>query len=163
MTIQLPLFEMKKPQAARITITGAAASEQMELPAIKLDQTVLVLCRATVTSVTHKRMKDDGIERQHVVVIDPESIELGTVDDYVAVAGLLWDRLQLRDNERFGHTGDVEVTGDQLTIDDVVTGPDSIDPAFVPLAITAGPSDDDIEDAEIVEDESADSDEVSTS
>lgn len=145
MTTQLPLFELKRPSGSRCTITGSANENEMtdtEVPAMRMDQTVMVLCRATITKVTHARMKDGSLERQHVVVIDPSSIEFGTPDDYTALGGLLWDRLQLRGGERFGTFVDLE---------DASTEPV---PAALgeQLAICAGP-DEEIVDAEIVEDD----------
>lgn len=145
--MQLPLFETKRPTGSRVTVTGSSADNEAldtEVPPMKMDQTVMVLCKATVTKVTHARMKNGDLERQHVLVIDASSIELGTSDDYTALGGLLWDRLQLRDGERFATNGDVvvEVADPQLSIESAIA---ELNPA--PSA------DDDIVDAEVIDED----------
>jgi ribosome biogenesis SPOUT family RNA methylase Rps3 len=146
MSDQLPLFELKRPNGSRCTITGSANENEMtdtQVPAMRMDQIVMVLARATITKVTHARMKDGTLERQHVVVIDPASIELGTPDDYTALGGLLWDRLQLRGGARFGTVVDTEEASSEPV------------PAALgeQLAICAPAVDAEIVDAEIIEDD----------
>ena len=151
---QLPLFELKRPTGSRCTITGSSADNEAldtQVPAMRMDQTVMVLCRATITKVTHARMKNGDLERQHVLVIDGSSIELGTPDDYTALGGLLWDRLTLRGGERFGTV----VQADEPAVAE--SHPLALGEQLA-ITVGAGPADDDIVDAELVEDEDAQAD-----
>lgn len=71
MTTQLPLFEGFRPEHARLSITGGFATlDGTVVPSMKIGDRVRFLVEGEVTSVTHKLGKTDGMERQHVVVLD---------------------------------------------------------------------------------------------
>jgi len=74
---QLRLFEGADVEVCRLTVTGSTDSTQDDIvlpTGWKLGESVSFLARGIVTKVTHARTSN-GLERQHVVVIDSMSFE----------------------------------------------------------------------------------------
>jgi len=75
---QLRLFEGADVEVCRLTVTGSTDSTDSGNPDLptgwKLGERVRFLAEGTVTKVTHART-GNGLERQHVVVIDELSFD----------------------------------------------------------------------------------------
>jgi len=82
---QLPLFEGETPEVLRATITGSCDSLNNELPAMKLGQHVVLVAKGTITKVTHATT-GNGLERQHVAVLDGVEWLAVDFDELVAAA-----------------------------------------------------------------------------
>jgi len=82
---QLPLFEGETPEVLRATITGSCDSLNDELPAMKLGQHVVLVAKGTITKVTHATT-GNGLERQHVAVLDGVEWLAVDFDELVAAA-----------------------------------------------------------------------------